>query len=266
MTSVFIRSFGATCVAVALAGPALACEGVPVPFVAPNAAAIAAGVQMNGGQITLRPKVNDDYFYEYGGWGSDDVDFCAVVTAVAGNGTDGGLVFWEIDSSDEWTFAAATNGQAYVSHLHDGDWDDLLPLTTSPSLRRGVGASNELRVVTQGRHATFFINGQKFFEGDRTDTKARRRIGLIATSTNQVKAVFSFDNVTMRAVATTSPVGTIGGAFAPPAGGNTAPVGGNTGNGVAVDRPPAVDPTPIAPRQPGVPVAPGGRVGGGDRP
>src|SRR4029077_13952243 len=110
------------------------------------------------------------------------------VTAVAGTDTDGGLVFWEIEPEDEWTFAVATDGTAYVSHLHDGDWDDLQPFTSSRAIRGGVGASNELRVVTQGRHATFFINGEKFFEGNRDDSKSRRRIGLIATSTERVRA------------------------------------------------------------------------------
>src|SRR5947209_6932509 len=82
--SSLIPCIAAGALLVGFAGSAVACEGVPVPFVAPGSSELAAGVQMSGGQITLRPKVNDDYFYEYEGWGSDDVDLCAAVTAVAG--------------------------------------------------------------------------------------------------------------------------------------------------------------------------------------
>src|SRR5262249_49528101 len=108
----------------------------------------------------------DDNFYRT--WADRmfrDVDFCSSVVMTQGDdltGDYGGIIFWKRSADDFYTLQITLDGYADVYHYKDGDWMALIDDVETSSVKQGVNSVNELRVVTHGATATFFINGRQF--------------------------------------------------------------------------------------------------------
>src|SRR3954468_10465794 len=93
-----------------------------------------------------------------------NVDYCALATLTATTDVTAayaGLTFWMRDAKDFYAFQITLDGYADV-YRYDGDWTALIDDRPFASIKQGVGAVNELRVVTHANTAAFYVNGVKF--------------------------------------------------------------------------------------------------------
>ncbi|HZP20719.1 MAG TPA: hypothetical protein VFB16_11000 [Bauldia sp.] len=127
-----------------------------------------------------------------------EVDFCANVALVEGTdlaGSYGGIVFWAKDTNNFYTFQITLDGYATAYVYDDGKWKSLVDDKEAASIKQGTGATNELRVVTNGTKAVLYINGTAFQTIEGTPP-ARQHIGFTAEApANNGSATFSFDDV-----------------------------------------------------------------------
>ncbi|MBW3598986.1 MAG: DUF1080 domain-containing protein [Planctomycetes bacterium] len=94
----------------------------------------------------------------------DDADISLKVRlpqATPNKSVAAGLAFWARDYSDFYTFEILENGNYRVGHLVGGRWLFPVPVRRCEPLNADLSQWSELRVVTLGRHATFYVNGQK---------------------------------------------------------------------------------------------------------
>ncbi len=70
----------------------------------------------------------------------------------------GGLVFWAIDYEDYYYLLVSGDGWFAVKHWTNSRVLDPVPWRQSAALKKGVGVSNQLRLVTKGNQATVYIN------------------------------------------------------------------------------------------------------------
>jgi len=119
---------------------------------------------VEGNKLIVKPLVNRGYHTEYGGTLVKDADIRVKVTQVSGgvSDSDGGITFWKSPDTAEWYEAAIkSDGTAHVVRIMQGK--QLFPVSEKAydSIKKGLNQVNELRVVTKGKMATFYINGQQ---------------------------------------------------------------------------------------------------------
>lgn len=79
----------------------------------------------------------------------------------ARHGAAVGIAFWGRDYNDYYTLEVTDAGAYRVSHYVKGRWVFPVPLRKCEPLKSGAEDWTELRVVTLGRHATVYVNGQE---------------------------------------------------------------------------------------------------------
>ena len=159
-----------------------------------------SSMSVKGGKLTLSQ--SDGNFHAVNAVQKfRDVDFCALT--ILTSGTDlaasyGGLTFWQRNSKDFYTFQITLDGYADV-YRYDGDWTAIIDDRPFASIKQGVGAVNELRVVTHAYTATFYVNGVKFDSITDKRPPGTSNIGLMVDSPPQGgSATFAFDSVEVR--------------------------------------------------------------------
>jgi hypothetical protein len=128
----------------------------------------------------------------------DDIDLCADVTTVhAIDPTTNyvGLVFWYADDKNFYTVETDASGEASIWRKQRDKWLAQVAWTKDASVRAGDGATNQLRVVTKGNTATFYINGTKFRDITGQPPANGQEIGMIAYSPKKGTATYAFANV-----------------------------------------------------------------------
>jgi hypothetical protein len=128
-----------------------------------------------------------------------DVDYCASVKLLESSDVSssyGGLMFWARDSDHYFTFQITLDGYATVYEFNN-DWTSLIDDRKFAAIKSGVGAVNQLRVVTKGRNATLYVNDQKFDSITVKNAPGTQRIGFTveAPEDSGGKATFAFDNL-----------------------------------------------------------------------
>jgi hypothetical protein len=198
-------------VAVAMAGiaaimPAFACGTGRVAF-SDNFDALNSKVWGNtdkwmsvkDGKLVLSQS-NGDFYAVDSGRKFRDVDYCAVGALTAGTDITaayGGVTFWLRSSKDFYTFQITLDGFADV-YRYDGDWTALVDDRAFPAIKQGIGAVNELRVVTHANTATFFVNGVRFDSITDKRPPGTSRVGLVVDSPPSGSVTFAFDAVQVR--------------------------------------------------------------------
>jgi hypothetical protein len=156
-------------------------------------------MSVNSGKLTIA-ETDGGFYTAYDGRKYRDVDYCVLATLT--EGTDlassyGGLMFWTRNSDDFYAFHITLDGYANV-YRYDGDWTAIIDDRVFNGVKQGVGAVNELRVVTHGSSATFYINGQKFDTITDKHAPGTSSIGLVVQSPSKGKATYNFDNLEIR--------------------------------------------------------------------
>jgi hypothetical protein len=132
----------------------------------------------------------------------DDIDMCADVTTVAAIDPSTnyvGLVFWYQDDDNFYTVEISAAGTASMWRKQRGKWLEQFSWTKEAAVRGGDGTTNQLRVVTKGNDASFYVNGDKVAEIKGQPPQNGQQIGLIAYSPKKGVATYAFANVKITA-------------------------------------------------------------------
>lgn len=126
-----------------------------------------------------------------------DMDYSVDVKLAKGDGKDfgGGSAFWAKDVNDYYFLYILTDGSYYIGRYAGGRYLYPVSTTKDPAIKPGVGAVNNLRVVTKGNQATIYINGKQMitFSGQVPDGGGL--IGLAGDSGKTVKNTWEFSNL-----------------------------------------------------------------------
>src|SRR4026208_95255 len=151
--------------AVAVAWPALACEGTDVVFedkFADDAGgwAINKDVEGKDGSFTFKPPpdaMQSDLNVTYS---VNDADICAEgVWPDDGSSILGaGLLFWGEDNKNYLQFGVPNNGRFGSARRIEGKWRTIVENVASSAIKVKPGETNVLRVKASGDSAAFFIN------------------------------------------------------------------------------------------------------------
>jgi hypothetical protein len=144
----------------------LACKGSAVLF-EDNFATLdpAWGQQsdrqsVKDGKLIIQPEVNAGWTAINQGNIFEDMDACVKVTITKAEDPNwgGGFVFWAKDYNDYYYLLISGDGQLAVKRwtnnrtLSPVDWRE------TTAIKKGVGQTNELRVVAKGNQATVYVN------------------------------------------------------------------------------------------------------------
>ena len=171
--------------AVALAWPALACEGTDIVFedkFADDAGgwAINKDVEVKDGGFTFKlppDAMQSDLNVTYS---VNDADICAEgVWPDDGSSILGaGLLFWGEDNKNYLQFGVLNNGKFWIARRIEGKWHTIVENVASSAIKVKPGETNVLRVKASGDSATFFINGEKVRDLRGQAPKGGWRFGL----------------------------------------------------------------------------------------
>ena len=89
-----------------------------------------------------------------------DMDACVKVTIAKSDDVSwgGGLIFWAKGYDDYYYLLINGDGWFAVRRWTNGRALDPVPWRQNAALKKGVGQTNQLRVVTKGNEATVYIN------------------------------------------------------------------------------------------------------------
>ena len=200
-----IRPLLAALVLVFSAGAAWAvCPGLDVQFqdsfdqFKPTWGDPSAEVKVENGNMVISP-ASGTYVWRANTAGLyDDVDMCVTVTTLAAVepiDAKAGLMFWYDDVNSFYVFEIAPNGRASIWRRQRGKWLEQVNWADAPSVNKGDGAINELRVTTVGGDATFYVNGTEFKKISGTPPDKGQEIGLFAASPDTGQAMFAFEGL-----------------------------------------------------------------------
>ncbi|HZP19936.1 MAG TPA: hypothetical protein VFB16_06960 [Bauldia sp.] len=185
-------------------GAAQACEGDKVLFeddfatLEPTWGAKSEEVDVAGNKLMLTPEANYTTWVPSTANLYEDIDFCADVSSVKAVDPDhsyAGLVFWYADDDNFYAFEFAANGNASVWRRQRGKWLKQMNWQPAGALKQNDGAVNQLRVVTMGNEADFYINGSQFGSIKGVPPADGQQIGVIASSPKDAVATYSVANL-----------------------------------------------------------------------
>ena len=130
-----------------------------------------------------------------------DADICSETVWPSGEQILGaGLLFWGEDNRTYFQFGVLNNGKFWIARKQDGKWLGTVAANVdSPAIKKEPGATNLLRVKTNGNSVTFFINGTKVRELRGQAPKGVWRFGLSGDNFDKqkdAKVVFKSVKVT----------------------------------------------------------------------
>ncbi|HVY20857.1 MAG TPA: hypothetical protein VHA70_12385 [Bauldia sp.] len=131
-----------------------------------------------------------------------DVDMCADMAVTAGSNMPSiylGLAFWAEDKDNLYTFQISPSGVAGVYRLKDGKWSTIVDDVKSEAVHQGRDKDNTLRIVTNGKDAVAYVNGEKVADFSGEPPTPGQHIGFVAQASDQSTATFHFDNVDVTA-------------------------------------------------------------------
>ena len=153
------------------------------------------------GQLLLKPKENSANSLLYRTLVFKNATMCLTVksplelTDLAG-GSTGGLLFWASDYQNYYYAAIIPNGTFLVSRLFNNAWATVVPQTMSDTIKKGIGAVNELQVVLSNNNGLLYINGIQVQAFRGQPPKDGGAIGVFAWSASQ-QSEWRFFNITV---------------------------------------------------------------------
>jgi hypothetical protein len=140
------------------------------------------------GQLTLKPMESKTARVLYPSFRFKNATVCATFKSPPappeGTATNGGVIFWGTDTSNFYVAGVHPQGSYSVYRQANGSWADVILPTPFDAIKQGPGALNEVKVTTNDRVATLFINGVKVTEFRGQPPKEDSAIGVYAASNN----------------------------------------------------------------------------------
>lgn len=103
----------------------------------------------------------------------------------------GGVVFWAIGTSSYSFRISPLTGKAVIYRFSGGRYVAPVPEQDSPAIKKGIGETNELRLIFNGSQATAYINDQKFAAFNAQAPEDGGLIGFLFQSSNESPAAWS---------------------------------------------------------------------------
>ena len=151
----------------------------------PSWAAPSATITAKDGKLTITPDkgMTNTYLNQANILPNDmEVDYTETFVKAADPTYGSGMVFWAKDSDNWYCLQINANGwfaiQRYTANRY------LLPVAwrEEPSLKKGEGADNQVKVVTKGNQATVTINGKEVLSFSGQPPEGGSLIGFRAAS------------------------------------------------------------------------------------
>ncbi len=152
------------------------------------------------GHLGLRPadaKTNTIYTAETYG----DVDICADVRLVYSRDIPAsyvGIAFWVKDLANLYTFQITLDGYAGVYRLSNDKWTTIVKDKQTDAVLTKKLSFNEVRVATNGKVATLYVNGQKFGEITGEPPPGPQHVGAMVESPQGAEATYELDDFVVR--------------------------------------------------------------------
>jgi|GEM_PF-446482 len=142
--------------------------------------------QIKNNKLILTPPANRFHHAVYQGDLFGDVDIRVKVSQAKGTaGMSGGVLFWGNGAENNYLAEVRADGIFQIARIANGQALYPSPPQKSDAIKAGLGQTNELRVVTQGNLATFYINGRKVAAIQGNPPEDDSEIGLYAESDDQ---------------------------------------------------------------------------------
>ncbi len=156
-------------------------------------------LSVGNNRMVIQPETNTSFVALNKANLFQDMDACVNVTLVKTDDPNysAGLIFWAKDSNDYYYLLVAGNGFFAVEHwlsnrlLTPVDWRE------SAAIRKGIGQTNQLEVITNGNQATVYINATETITFKGQPPQGGSFIGMIALSPEkaQNKNVWEFSDL-----------------------------------------------------------------------
>ncbi len=164
------------------------------------------GVEGNKLLIKLKPDLTFRILYTTSKFG--DIDARMKVAQQSGdNNQSAGLVFWGTDRENCYAALMQSDGGFYVVRRMNSQWLTPVVIRVRDEVTKGVGQTNEMRVVTSGRTATVYINDKQVTTFVGFPPPGVCEIGVMCESGKQ-PATWAFSELTVRRGPAPSPSGT----------------------------------------------------------
>ncbi len=162
----------------------------------------AWGAHYVDGQLLLKPDENRSYTQLYRALVFKNATACLTVKSPLEitnleDTLSGGLVFWASDYKDLYVAAIFPNGTFGVFRKVNDEWVTVVPRTMSDTIKKGIGAVNELRVVLNNRNSLLYINGVQVQEFRGQPPEDGGAIGVFAGSESHQQSEWRFLNITV---------------------------------------------------------------------
>jgi hypothetical protein len=129
----------------------------------------------------------------------EDVDFRATVIESKGDGTmPAGLIFWSNGFADYYLAAIESSGMYSVLRYSNGKWLSPIPWQASDAVVKGTEKANNLRVVTKGNSATFYVNDKQVTDFKGFPPGGGSQIGLRALAGTSQASTWEFGSLSVR--------------------------------------------------------------------
>jgi glucose/mannose transport system substrate-binding protein len=154
------------------------------------------------GKLVLKPALNTTQSVLNQSNVFDDADVELQITLSNGDpGVPGGLVFWAKDYSNFYCFCIDANGSFKISHFVIDRWLNPVGWTQSDSINKGIGQTNKLRVVTNGRQATAYINDKEVITISGQPPQGGGCVGISGGSAQDSQNTWEFASLRVIAIA-----------------------------------------------------------------
>jgi hypothetical protein len=150
------------------------------------------------GRLVITPDL-DKYYAALNTAGVyDDIDYCVRLYSLKADpkgNTFAGVVFWATDYDNYYYALIAGDGAVAIFRRQRGKVLQQVDWTPFGAVKKGDDAVNNLRVVTVGKRASIYVNGQLFREVTGQPPPNGQEIGVRAISAKNLKAVYAFDDI-----------------------------------------------------------------------
>jgi hypothetical protein len=159
---------------------------------------VGSGLSVKDGNLQIKAKgpgvcdvVNESRVFK-------DIDASVSISWAETNKEDGhgswaGLICWAKGSDDYYVTRLANTSKVSVARwTKQSQWSKIVDWKPAPRFKPGLKEWNQLRVVTKGTHAIFYVNGEQAGEFDGTDTDGYGEIGFAGNAPDAVNNVWAF--------------------------------------------------------------------------
>lgn len=156
---------------------------------------------VKGGKLVLTPEAKTGYtLLNQAQFFPNDIDASVTVSLVKSDDPSfgAGLVFWAKDYTEYYTLLVNGDGWFAVNRYINGRF--LLPVAwrQNPAVKKGLGVSNLVRIVTKGNQGTIFLNGQQILTFSGQPPQGGTLIGVRGSSPDKGTNTWAFANLEVK--------------------------------------------------------------------